>query len=223
MLDMLSSMFDINQMLSYGIDVTVYFFLGVIGLVLFVLRLGISILFGDVDSDFDVDVHADGDMDIATHDGGFSILSVLSILAFFTGLGWTGVLCRVDLGLSHVPSALIAAVVGFAFMFFAAGLMFFVRKLNRTITYNPADAVGKTARVYLSIPKRGQGTGQVTVTVSGRRMTMNAVSTGDAIAAFTEVIVKNAEDDETLVVEPKFAAPASEPAAAKPATDASSR
>ncbi len=221
MLDMLSSMFDIQHTLSYGIDVTIYFFLGVVGLVLFILRLGISILFGDVDSDFNVDAHVDvdGDATMAAHDGGFSILSVLSILAFFTGLGWTGVLCRVDLGMSHVPSALIAAVVGFGFMFFAAGLMFFVRKLNRTITYNPADAVGKTATVYLSIPQRGQGSGQVTVTVSGRRMTMNAISTGDAIAPFTEVIVKNAQDDETLVVEPKFATPN----ATKPATDAPSQ
>ena len=63
------------------------------------------------------------------------------------------------------------------FMLLAAGMMFFIRKLNRTVTYQPTDAVGKTATVYLSIPKRGEGAGQVNVTVSGRRMVMNAIST----------------------------------------------
>ena len=200
MLDLLMNIFDVEQILHQGMDVAIYFFMGLAGLVLFVLRLGISLVLGDVGGDFDVD----GDIDIE-HAGDFSIFSTLSILAFFTGLGWTGVLCRVDLGLGHIASALVAAAVGFGFMFFSAGMMFFVRKLNHQVQYKPEDAIGKTATVYLTIPKRGEGTGQVQVTVSGRRKVMNAVSTRDPIKPFTEVIVKGAQDDETLEVEPKYA------------------
>jgi hypothetical protein len=196
MLDLLMSIFNVREILDQGLDVSIYFFMGLGGLILFILRLGISLIFGDFDVDFDVDMDID-------HDG-FGFFSVLSILAFFTGLGWTGVLCRVDLEMEKLPSALIAGVVGFGFMFFAAGLMFFVRKLNKTVNYNPADAIGTTARVYLAIPKRGKGQGQVEVTVTGRRKIMSAVSTGDAIKSFTDVIVTAAEDNDTLVVEPKY-------------------
>jgi len=200
MLDLLSDIFNVPDLLSRGVDVTVYLGLGVIGLVLLVLRLAFAMVFGDLDTDFDA-----GGADVS-HGGDFGLFSTLSVLAFLTAMGWTGVLCRVDLELGHLPSALIAAVVGFVFMLVAAGLLFHVRKLNHTVTYQPGTAVGKTATVYLSIPKRGEGSGQVTVTVSGRRMTMNAISSGDAIAAFTEVVVKEARDDETLVVEPKYPA-----------------
>src|SRR5690606_37069757 len=121
---------------------------------------------------------------------------------FFTAIGWTGVLCRIDIALGPVSSAIIATLVGVAFMFSAAGMMFYIRKLNSPVSYKINDAVGRTATVYLSIPKRGEGAGQVTVNISGRRMTRNAISTGEAIPAFTEVVVTDARDDETLVVEP---------------------
>jgi hypothetical protein len=54
----------------------------------------------------------------------------------------------------------------------------------------------------MQIPEKGAGIGKVQVSVSGRLMTMNAVSTHAALAAFADVKVVDVRDDQTLVVEP---------------------
>ena len=58
------------------------------------------------------------------------------------------------------------------------------------------------ATVYLPIPEKGQGTGQVQVSVSGRKKIVRAVSAGPRFEAFTEVRVVEARDDATLVAGP---------------------
>ena len=56
--------------------------------------------------------------------------------------------------------------------------------------------------VYLTIPQRGKGHGQVEVSVSGRKKILRALSVKDEIAAFADVKVLEVRDDQTLVVEP---------------------
>ena len=87
-------------------------------------------------------------------------------------------------------------------MMLASGLMLLARRLNQTIEYDLATAVGKTARVYLTIPEKGSGRGQVEVDVSGRRKVLDAVSASDTLAQFTSVKVLSVRDDGILVVEP---------------------
>ena len=94
-----------------------------------------------------------------------------------------------------------AAAFGFGMMMLASGLMFTARKLDRTIEYDLKTAVGKTARVYMTIPKQGAGRGQVEVDVSGRRKTLEAISTGEKLDQFSSVTVVEVRDDQTLVVE----------------------
>ena len=77
-----------------------------------------------------------------------------------------------------------------------------MRRLNREVGYDPSTAVGRTARVYLTIPEKGKGTGQVEVSVSGRKKVLKAISSGPKINAFSDVKVIEVRDDETLVVEP---------------------
>ena len=190
-------LFDWKKLASYGTDVTIYFMMGLVGTALFVIRLAVS-LFTGADADFDVADDVDG------HGGdSFTFFSLLSILAFFMGAGWMGIACRVDWALGGLLSAFIAAAFGFGMMGLASGLMHLTRRLNQNIRYDVQTAVGRTARVYLTIPKRGEGRGQVQVTVSGRRKVMSAISTGAPINAFTDVLVVETLDDETLVVEPK--------------------
>jgi hypothetical protein len=112
-----------------------------------------------------------------------------------------GLACRIDWGLNRPVSVFVSVGFGVLMMFFAAGLMYMTRRLNRTITYDVKTAVGRTARVYMSIPARGEGQGKVQVSVSGRLMTMPAVSRGAALEAFTDVKVVDTRDDGTLVVE----------------------
>ncbi|UCE01402.1 MAG: hypothetical protein JSW67_08870 [Candidatus Latescibacterota bacterium] len=196
MLDFLDLLLDWKRLVALGTDVTIYFMMGLLATLLFMIRLAIS-LFAGTDADFDVDA------DIGDAGSGFTFFSTLSILAFFMGAGWMGVACRVDWQLSGLPSAAIASGFGFGMMLLASGLMYLTRRLNRTVRYDPSTAVGRTGRVYMAIPEKGMGRGQVEVSVSGRRKIMAAVSNGASIDAFTDVMVIDAQDDETLVVEPK--------------------
>ena len=181
-------------LVALGYDTAVYLVMAVLGTLLFLIRLGFT-YFGGGGSDFDLDADFDSD-------ASFSFLSVLSILAFFMGAGWMGLACRLDWGLGRLPTSLIAAGFGFTMMLGASGLSYMARRLNRTIDYDLRTAVGRVARVYLTIPEKGQGHGQVEVSVSGRKKVVRAVSAGPRFEAFTDVTIVGARDDETLVAGP---------------------
>ena len=164
------------------------------GTLLFLIRLGVT-YFGGNGGDFDVDADFDSD-------SSFAFLSVLSILGFFMGAGWMGLACRLDWGLGRFASSVIAAAFGFAMMLAASGMSYYARRLNQTIEYDVRTAIGRVARVYLTIPEKGQGHGQVEVSVSGRKKVLRAVSAGPRLEAFTDVKIVDARDDETLVAGP---------------------
>ena len=84
----------------------------------------------------------------------------------------------------------------------ASGLSYWARRLDQSIEYDIRTAVGRTGRVYLTIPEKGHGHGQVEVSVSGRRKIVRAVSAGPRLEAFTDVRIVDARDDETLVAGP---------------------
>ncbi|MEM9882634.1 MAG: hypothetical protein AAF800_06935 [Planctomycetota bacterium] len=177
-----------------GVDAVIYAALALAGTALFLLRLGISLIFGGGGGDFDVE-----DLD---HGGGFPLISLLSLTAFFMGAGWMGLIARVDWEMSPTPAAFASGGFGFALMLLSASLMFGARKLTQDVTYDVRTAVGRTGQCYMSIPARGEGAGQVRVSVSGRSMIVPAVSEGPAVDAFADVTVVDARDDETLVVRP---------------------
>jgi hypothetical protein len=187
-------LFDWPALVGRGADAVTYFVMAVVGSILFLLRLGLAFFSGG-EGDFDTDI--DIDTDVA-----FSMFSVLSILAFFMGAGWMGLACRLDWNFGRLPSALIASGFGFAMMMAASGLVYLTRRLNRHVDYDVRTAIGRTARVYLTIPKNGTGLGQVEVSVSGRKQILQAMSNGAKIDAFADVKVVDVRDDDTLIVEP---------------------
>ncbi len=190
---MLDLLFNFDELLTFGVDAVVYSALALIGSLLFILRLGFSV-FGGVDSDFDMEVDSGSD-------ASFGFVSVLSILAFFMGSGWMGLACVVSWGMGHFASGLAAAGFGTTMMVFAASMMFGLRKLTTEARYDLQTAVGHTGQVYLTIPAKGKGRGQVTVTVSGRKKVLPASSTGKEIKAFTAVKVVAVNDDGCMIVE----------------------
>jgi hypothetical protein len=182
---------DWPAVVSLGYDAAVYLVMALVGTLLFLIRLAFT-YFGDGGSDFDLDADFDSD-------ASFSFLSVLSILAFFMGAGWMGLACRLDWDLGRLASSLIAAGFGFTMMLAASGLSHLAKRLNLTIEYDLRTAVGRTARVYLTIPEKGQGHGQVEVSVSGRKKIVPAISDGPRFEAFSDVRIIDVRDDETLV------------------------
>jgi hypothetical protein len=183
-----------------GIDAVFYFFFASIATLLFLIRLGWA-LFGGGDANVDMDVDFDAvDTDIHA-DGGFNILSIQSLLAFFMGAGWMGLIARFDWGLSRILTGFAAVIFGVVLMSFSVWLMVMVRRLERSNPYDVKTAVGHTGRVYMNIPEKGKGAGQVEVSVSGRKKVMSAVSADQAIESFTNVKVIDVRDDETLIVQ----------------------
>ncbi|HSM14857.1 MAG TPA: hypothetical protein VLA66_12395 [Thermoanaerobaculia bacterium] len=194
-------LFDFRGLLERGIDAAAYGFLALSATVLFLVRLGFAMFGGDSG---DGDFGGDADLDAGSHsDVTFSLFSLLSILAFFMGTGWMGLACRLDWGLGRFPSALLATGFGLVMMITASAMMWGVRRLNREVGYDLGTAVGKAGRVYLTIPEKGAGHGQVEVTVSGRKKVLRAASAGPRLEAFRDVrVVSFRAEDETLVVEP---------------------
>mgnify|MGYP001024304503 CR=1 FL=1 len=190
---------DWNELVAQGADVVAYVVMALSGTALFLIRLGFTALGGDADDGlFDVS-EMGGDSDAA-----FSFFSSLSILAFFMGAGWMGLAGRLDWGWSQGASALAASGFGLAAMGVSSGMMVLTRRLNSTPEIDPTSAIGHTARVYLPIPARGEGHGQVEVTVSGRRKIVRAASNGLALGSFEDAVVVDVQDDGCLVVEPKY-------------------
>lgn len=189
-------LFNWPELVQLGADAVTYFIMAAVGTILFVLRL-VMALFGGDGGDFD----ADGSMDGGT-DASFTLFSLLSVMAFIMGAGWMGLACRIDWELGRGASLLGAMGFGTAMMFLASGLMFLTRKLDSSVQYDVRTAIGRTGRVYLSIPANGRGQGQVEVSVSGRRKILAAVTQGDELKAFTDVKIVDVRDDKMLIVEP---------------------
>lgn len=179
--------------IDFGVDAVVYAVLALAGTLLFTLRLVLTLVFGFGETDFDVE-----DLDHS----GFPLISILSLTSFFMGAGWMGLVARVDWGLDPVPASFASGGFGFFCMLLSASLMFGAQKLTQDVTYHVKTAVGRTGQVYMSIPAKGEGAGQVRVSVSGRSMIVAAISSGPALEAFTDVTVVEARDDQTLIVEP---------------------
>lgn len=196
-MDFLRLLFDWAELRTLGFDAVVYAAIALAGTTIFVLRLGLTMLLG-IDGDLDLD----GDLDGLEHGAGFSVLSVLSITAFLMGAGWMGLVARVDWELGPTASAFAAGGFGFALMLMSSALLFYARKMTHEVVVDQRDAVGRIGTVYMQIPGKGQGAGQVRVNVQGRSMILPAVSNGEALASFSEVRILESRDDKTLVVGP---------------------
>lgn len=133
--------------------------------------------------------------------GDFSLFSMVSVLSFMMGAGWLGLACRLEWGVGPVLSALYAALFGFGLMTMSSFALFQMRKLNEPGGYDVRTCLGKIGRVYLKIPAKGKGRGQVQITVDGRQKVLEAISTSEEIESFASVKILEIQGDETLVVE----------------------
>ena len=193
MLDFLKLLFDWKDLLELaGFDAVIYAGLALVGTALFTLRMGLALVLG-IDGDLDMDVD---------HGGGFGVLSVLSITAFLMGTGWMGLIARLEWDLAPSIAAVVAVACGGVLMFLSAGMMLMLRKAAHDVPYDPTQAVGHVGTVYMAIPAKGEGSGQVRVVVQGRSVLVDAVSAGEAIESFKDIRVTEARDEKTLIVEP---------------------
>lgn len=133
---------------------------------------------------------------------GVKLLSMRVMIAFAVGFGWGGVLALRE-GWPLWQATLAALGAGAVFMglvYWAMRVLFSMRD-DGTLDYR--NAVGLDGKVYVTIPPRRAGVGQVEVLLQSRLVTAQAVS--DADVPLTQnmfVKITGIEGQTTLVVAP---------------------
>lgn len=180
-------------------DIQIFYAVGGIAFAVVIIQALLTLLgAGEIDAEVPGEIAPDGDV---PHDAGLGLISVRTLTAFFMGFGLTG---GVMLENGHAfPWAIVAAaLVGSVFMFVIFWIMKMLYGLRASGNVNPASAKGSTGTVYVALePNRVSG-GQVEVLVSGRLMTLPAITAAkEKIPAGTLVRVVDVLPSNTLLVE----------------------
>jgi len=139
------------------------------------------------------------------HDSGFRLFTVRGFITFFTLFGWTGLVC-IQSGLHNAVCLFVAAVAGLAGMVVTALVMRAVLKLQIDGTANLANALGKTATVYIRVPAKRSERGKVNLVMQEKLMELSAVTDEDVdLPAGSEVVVVGLSSSDTLIVAVKGA------------------
>jgi membrane protein implicated in regulation of membrane protease activity len=178
---------------ALNFDLQVFYGIAIVALIILSFQMITTLVFGMDDA---------SGFDMAEHDSGMGIFSVRGITAFFTGFGWTGVICT-KRGLDLLPTVAIAFVVGFSLMLLIYLMMRSLMKLQSNGTLDYANAVGQIATVYLTISPVQRAGGQVEVMIQGRLTTAEALQKGSQpLHPGTKVKVVDKIGSTTLIVEP---------------------
>ena len=103
--------------------------------------------------------------------------------------------------MSILPALVLAVLAGAVFMVVVYWLMKAIYKLSDSGNVDFRNAVGRTGNVYFPIPAKGQGVGQVQVTVQDRLREIPAVTDGDdELKTGTSIRVVRVLDGGTVVV-----------------------
>lgn len=180
-------------------DIQIFYAVGGIAFVVVVIQALLSLIGGaDADADLPGDITTDGDL---SHDAGLGLISVRTLTAFFMGFGLTGGTI-LENGYAFPWAIAGAVLVGFAFMLIIFWVMKLLYSLRASGNIRPDSALGATGTVYVAVPPNRVAGGQVEVLVSGRLMTLPAVTTDtEKIPAGTLVRVAEVLPSNILLVE----------------------
>ena len=168
-----------------------------------VMALQLLLSFFGLDADHsDADLQADVDVHDLGHGGALGLLSMRTIIAFFTGFGWGGVVA-LESGLALVSAVAVAVGTGGVLMLAIFFLMRALYSLRYSGTLDYRNAVGQAGSVYLPIPGAMAGPGQIEVLVQGRLCVVHAFTrAAERIPNRARVRVIGVLDPQTLLVEP---------------------
>ena len=180
----------------------VFWGISIVFSVLFIIQFVVSLIGLDFDHDADVDVHTDihADTDYSL-DPDFALLSVRSIIAFFTFFGWTGVLI-LGRGGGVWQAAGFASLAGFAAMFIVGYMVYQFSRLTQSGTAHVKDALYTNGEVYLTIPANRNGVGKVHIKIQGSLRELDAITEGETLQTGSSVKIIKVLDDNLLLVEP---------------------
>ena len=169
--------------------------IGVFSSLILTVQMGMVMLGGAVDMP---------EAEIAdTGEGGASgIFSIRTIGAFFAGFGWAGA-AMLQAGHSTGAATFVATLSGSALLGVVIYLMSYLHSLRQEGTLDYKNAIGNVGNVYLPIPPKRKGMGQVEVMVQGRLRIVQALSDSDKkIGNRVAVRVTETIDEQTILVKP---------------------
>lgn len=143
---------------------------------------------------------ADFNGDLSGHHGEVSqLFSFRNLINFLLGFSWTGISFYY---LIKSPILLIAAslVAGILFVLLFFFIMQQLQKLAEDNSFKPADALQKSAEVYLPIPAHKGGKGKVLISIKGSVRELDAITENERIESGAMVRVVNADDNNILTV-----------------------
>lgn len=188
----------------------------VLGTGFFTLRTALGFLgvmsHGDVDSHGITHGGAEHGGDGGGHDGhvegpthhhpivsAAEVFSIQSLAAFAGAFGWAGLIARESLG--SVAGTAAGLVAGAAMSGTVIWVFRQIRKLESDGTITMSDLLGEEGTVYVGVPERGRGMGQVRVQTRGMERIVNATSRDAAISTGGRVLVVAASPDNSVVVQ----------------------
>jgi hypothetical protein len=179
---------------NLNFELQIFYGIAIVSLVALFFQVIMSVVFG---MEHGADVANVGD-----HDSGMGIFSVRGVTAFFTGFGWTGVVCTKQ-GLGLPVTLAIAFVVGSGLMIAIFLMMRAFMRLQSNGNIDYGNAVGQLGTVYVTIPPVQRSGGQVETMIQGRLVTAEALQKGSQpLQPGTKVKVVERIGSSTLIVEP---------------------
>jgi len=170
--------------------------IGLVGLLLIILQAILGLFVGH-----DGDASASGSVDLqGGHGGGASIVSIKTISAMLLGFGFGGALLMKNgfsVGFSALGGIGLGLVIGGLYFL----LMNSLYRLRSDGTSVLSEAINRSGTVYLRIPGKASGAGEIQVSFGGRMQNVRAYTQGLEIPTGAAVRVIALHGDQALLVE----------------------
>ena len=167
----------------------------------FVLAAQVLLGFLGLESDLDLDtpdVDVDIDLDADDPAMGLDLLSVRALSAGIAVFGAAGLL--LDEYLLGWLAAAVAILPGFAAALLTAWATRWMLSMETSGSLRLEGAIGQEARVYLTVPANGEGTGLVHVPLQGRRIELKALTRGgEPLPTGSSVTILDLEEESETV------------------------
>ncbi len=160
---------------------------------------------GGIDGADGFDAPDSSDMPDGTDGDGLTVFSIRGIVAMLCIGGWAGIVL-LDTSLRPVFAIVLAVLLGVAALIGMAFAMRAFTRLQSSGNIVIESAIGKTGKVYLTVPAEGKGSGKIHITVQDTYTEFEAVTIGpDELKTGETVTVSGVDDAGRLIVERKTA------------------
>ncbi len=165
--------------------------------VIFILQMILT--FAGMDANGDLDADFDGDMHVDHGDAPFQLFTFRNFINFLLGFGWTVISFE---NVIKSQALLILMGVGVGCLLVAAVMYIFMSlsKMAQQGNMDINNAVDQTCEVYLTIPEKKSGLGKVHIHIQGTLRELDAITLGDRIPTGSLVRVLSVTKNNLLLV-----------------------